>query len=335
MILSVGYGFQGTGRPLGEYHFVSNVLAGNLEAGRATGNRFRGTPLESLHMPLPEDYVIGVDLQRVDFEAEWPFYLNGNWTNQGVWVFYIYALAWKVPLGCWGLLLAALYYLIFKRLSAGWCEESLIWLPDLAILVLVSSQTGLNYFRYAIPLLPFALIGASRCGQLITWQSKWQGTLVVGFVVAAVFSSLSIYPHSLSYFNEAVVGPQNAHRHLVDNNLDWGQDLLYLKEWLGQHPDHGKLQLAYFNFVDPRIVGIDYELPANEPRPGLYAVSVHFVQGGTFLIADGNGKRLTIPLHRYEYFQQFRPIANAGYTIWIYELAAQIDEVRTQQESQK
>jgi hypothetical protein len=48
----------------------------------------------------------------------------------------------------------------------------------------------------------------------------------------SVGSSLWYYPHSLSYFNELVGGPMGGPKHLLDSNIDWGQDLFYLKDWL-------------------------------------------------------------------------------------------------------
>ena len=44
-----------------------------------------------------------------------------------------------------------------------------------------------------------------------------------------IASSLSIYPHSLSYFNELVGGPLNGANHLLGSNVDWGQNLHYLQ----------------------------------------------------------------------------------------------------------
>lgn len=44
-----------------------------------------------------------------------------------------------------------------------------------------------------------------------------------------VMSSLAIYPHSLSYFNESIGGPLNGPKHLLGSSVDWNQDLLYLK----------------------------------------------------------------------------------------------------------
>ncbi len=42
-------------------------------------------------------------------------------------------------------------------------------------------------------------------------------------------SSLWIYPHSLSYFNESIGGPLNGPEHLLGSNVDWGQDAAYVK----------------------------------------------------------------------------------------------------------
>src|SRR5207247_908053 len=72
----------------------------------------------------------------------------------------------------------------------------------------------------------------------------------------SVVSSLCVYPHSLSYFNEFVGGPCNGHLHLLESNVAWGQDLIFLRRWIDQHPEAKPLRLASFGRVDPRILGI-------------------------------------------------------------------------------
>ena len=54
--------------------------------------------------------------------------------------------------------------------------------------------------------------------------------LIAGSLLATVASTLSVYPHQLAYFNEAAGGPENGHKHLLHSNLDWGQDLLLIRE---------------------------------------------------------------------------------------------------------
>ena len=145
-----------------------------------------------------------------------------------------------------------------------------------------------------------------------------------------------MHPHYLSYFNEAAGGPDNGYRHLENSNLDWGQDLLFLKAWLDTHREASSLGLAYYNAVDPQLIGIKYELPplgptaglaeteadpaALGPKPGYFAISANLVVGSPYRVPDGHGDRRPIPLRGYDYFKRFPPIAKAGYSIFIYHI---------------
>jgi hypothetical protein len=154
-------------------------------------------------------------------------------------------------------------------------------------------------------------------------------------LAATAFSTLRVHPHYLSYFNEAAGGPENGGRHLINSNLDWGQDLLFLKRWLDAHPEARPLQLAYFNFVDPRVEGIAFHLPPPGPRgpsrddvtgravgpvPGWFVVSANLVYGMGFPIPDGQGGRAITEQGSYVYFQRFRPVAKAGYSLFVYHI---------------
>ena len=55
------------------------------------------------------------------------------------------------------------------------------------------------------------------------------GGLILASLGWSIISSLSVYPHSLSYFNELVAGPTGGPKHLIHSNVDWGQDLLFLR----------------------------------------------------------------------------------------------------------
>lgn len=54
-------------------------------------------------------------------------------------------------------------------------------------------------------------------------------SLVAGSFCWFLASSLWVYPHSLSYFNESIGGPLNGPEHLLGSSADWGQDLFYFK----------------------------------------------------------------------------------------------------------
>ncbi len=97
--------------------------------------------------------------------------------------------------------------------------------------------------------------------------------------------SLRAYPHYLAYFNE-LVDRRQAYRHLIDSNLDWGQDLPGLKRWLDEHQPRNQSPLpvyyAFYGKMRPDFYGIQgvplregEHLPAelHAPTGGLFCVS--------------------------------------------------------------
>src|SRR6266446_270885 len=104
-------------------------------------------------------------------------------------------------------------------------------------------------------------------------------------------SSLYYTPHSLSYFNEIAGGPENGADHLVDSNLDWGQDLFFLKKWYDAHSQARPFYLVYFGAIDPRWVGIDFILPdsADMLKGHYYAISATMLKGYDYPVPDGRG----------------------------------------------
>lgn len=341
-LTNLGYACSGTGVPLGDYPFVSRLLTG--QSDHEVGNRFRGTWMGAIPVPLPEDVLLGIDVQRIDFEGTRSSYLSGEWRDRGWWYYYLYALAVKEPLGILALMLWGLARTLSRlRVDpARRLDDLMVLAPAVAVLALISSQTGYTqHSRYVIPALPYLMINTGRLlGGRPGLARSWGRWLAWALLIAAAASSLRVYPHSLSYFNEAAGGPIRGHDHLVDSNIDWGQDLLYLRKWLESHPEARPLGLAYFNFyVDPGLTGLAFELPppgpeslaegeapdlsAVGPRPGYYAVSVNFLRGFEFPIADGRGGFREARPCEFTYFRAFRPIARAGYSIYIYHITAE------------
>jgi hypothetical protein len=291
LTIHVGYGFENSFQRLGDFSFVSKAFQ-----GESSSNRFAETIWANLPMPVPANFILGLDSQRHDFESRWPVYLGGKWREGGWWYFYPYAFGVKLPLGTLILLGISLFLAFRTEARAGWREECALLVPGLGLLALVIWQSNIQNLRYALPALPFLFIWASRIASV---GKKPQGRLLAALLVAGLllwnaWSCLAIHPHYLSYFNEIAGGPENGPDHLVDSNQDWGQDLLFLKAWLDEHPEVRPLGLAYFNIFDPGLLGIDYYLPPLapknkstnfRPKPGYYAVSTHFVRGGSFSAA--------------------------------------------------
>ncbi len=335
-VINVGYGFEGAFRRLDDIRFISRALSGHNWQSPVLhgGNRFRHSQLGRLRMPLPENYLRGIDVQRREFERPQWSYLRGQWRNRGWWWYYVYALAIKEPLGIVALVCAASLFatLRFGRLGV---DEAILLAPGIAILVLVSSQTGFNHHaRYVLPTLPFAFVFTSQLASNNTRnplksshpRGRWPMALTAVCIGVAGANSLSVFPHSLSYFNLLAGGPENGHAHLVDSNIDWGQDLLHLQKWLVKHPDVTLEGFAYplDHLVSGSLIGVTAPpppiimradrieiAPSSEeqssavPRPGWYAISVDRIRA-----RDGN--------HRY--FLLLEPEARVGYSINVYQI---------------
>lgn len=85
-------------------------------------------------------------------------------------------------------------------------------------------------------------------------------TAVAIALTANVGSALSTYPHTLSYFNETIGGPLYGAKHLLDANIDWGQDVTFLKEWCAAHPRVTPLYVASAGFAELEASGIESQL---------------------------------------------------------------------------
>lgn len=311
LVVHTIYGFEGTFRPLGRYAFTSLRLGaprlGTLVA--ATGNRFEGTPLGWVPVPLPSLFVEGIDLQWRDMDTPRRCYIAGRWLPEGVWYWYLYGLAVKAPLGHWAFaLLAGVCALGAWReqlRAARLCAPAIA----LAVLVLVSSETNMcEYLRYVLPAAgPFFVWAASsvcRHGPYI--KLRWGAAAAC--IVSSAASVLWYYPHTLAYFNELAGGPMGGPHHLSGQNIAWGQDGFYFEQWLKEHPDARPL---YTYLLGPR-------LPTEPWAQGVREMPQGTLPAGWYAV---NATELFSKSTPYRELRRARQVGRAGYSIYIYYLS--------------
>jgi len=394
LVIDLGYGFEGVGQPLGRFEFASKSLTAPRPPGqfsptspngllnsawRYRVNRFRGTILENLPVPLPRHYVLGFDEQKIETEgvpryffdstlpqddsvkSGYSVYLNGDLRRSGWWYFYLATLAYKVPEGTWLLVgLGALLLATTRRPLAAWGDEFAVLALPVGVLAAMSFLTDICLgLRYILPVFPFAFVATGKVAPWALGLAKTPKRWATGFVVAALGSNIVaaalIHPHYLAYFNQVSGGPDRGSEHLIDSNLDWGQDLVTLGRWLrANHPDR-RVGLAYFGQINPSLLklsgdqaGFDWFLPpalgtvrpmstnssmmigpARRLTPGLYAVSASIVRGLPWRFYDSVS--LVAPELAWQaawaadenvfaYFADFKPIAKIGHSIFVYEV---------------
>lgn len=319
------YLFEGTGRTLGSFDLRSNSLTQEKperqpsEAPRV--NRFRRTLWESFPVPLPEHFVLGFDDQLHDVDSgRFYKYLRGDLRqDDGWWYYYLYCIAVKTPVGTLLILLAASIAIWLRQYRSSLFNEACLLLPPLVFLVTLSSQTGLNsHLRYVLPAYPFAFVWAGRLGR--SSRAVCYGLAVV--IAANFVSVVRVHPHYLAYFNEPAGGPANAIEHLADSNIDWGQGLIPLKEWLAANAPGERIYLAYFGNMDPGILGFEYDVPPTTgPVPGLHAIGANFLAGVPWSVPSGPKARYWMAPEALTYYRRCEPVATPGWSIYVYDLS--------------
>jgi hypothetical protein len=190
-ILNLGYGFDGCCTRLADFDFVSASLNGLQQSG-VVGNRFRESLLGEIPVPFPKQYVLGVDVQKYDFESWGSLsYLRGEWKTGGWWYYYAYCLWVKVPHGVQLLVVLSGLRLIWwrvtdkSRVGQESCGEivncrsnsdtalirlptatqtachqpclhdiTVLFGPSIVLFALASWQATMNeHFRYVLPIL--------------------------------------------------------------------------------------------------------------------------------------------------------------------------------------
>jgi hypothetical protein len=277
-----------------------------------------GLPSASL---LPPAYLRGWVMLQNDLNNPHPVFLNGDWREGGFPQYYAWAFADKLPLGTLGCLLIAIW--ICRRgtdAATNRCRLAclLAFLAFFGPASLSRNQLGI---RYVLPAYPWLILFASQAATLIDIQRRTWMTVGVLLLAASIPLSLRYHPHHLAYFNELAGGPTGAVQRLVDSNVDWGQDLHSLAEYLRSH-DIDNVGLAYFGTVAPSTVGIRYHFPPpRNPVPGRYALSVNLVAGRPATLRDIDGRLYQAGLDDFGYFRYFEPDARIGYSINVYDLS--------------
>lgn len=312
LIWNLGYLFEGTGARLHRFNFQSRALRGL--AGSLSS-------LSWCPVPLPRDYLEGLDHQRLIMEGEHPVFLDLAWRTTGFRSYFLKALAYKLPHATQGLIVLAAIAAGLSAVNRRLLRENLTLILTAALLIGVASFLRMQLgIRYILPALPLLYLFASQVAQWRDWRENRWRTAVVGIACALLPLSLRYHPHHLAYFNEYAGGPIDGRYHLLDSNLDWGQDLRELKSYLDRNR-MGGIGLAYFGMVPPEFEGITYELPpAHTPLPGWYAVSVNFVLGRPHTLRKPGGEWRPVGIGEYSYFSQLEPVDRVGYSMDIYHV---------------
>ena len=205
---------------------------------------------------LPESYLYG--LTDVGFTAEFSHaYLLGKIYPHGVWFYFPVAFVIKTTLGL--LILLALGPLALKwATKRPWRELAFITVPAFVYLAVAMASLMNIGVRHILPAYPFLIILAGWAAAVLIERRRIWAYVVALLVVWNAVSSLRTAPVYLSYSNELWGSSGNTYRYLSDSNVDWGQQLKSVKNYLDGRGSTN-CWFAYFAdvVVDPKYYGVN------------------------------------------------------------------------------
>jgi hypothetical protein len=211
------------------------------------------------HRLLPEAFLYGLAYQAAT-TGKHPNAALGLpvWPGEWRW-YYPFVFAVKTPGTTLCLVALGIVALIWAAARRRWSHrhhtEALFLLLPPALFMASSIASGfVTAYRHLLPVLPFLYVFA---GALPAWLARRTARIVAILVVVGmlVAETLTVRPYYLSFFNVFAGGTQGGLNLLSSDNLDWGQGLVALRDWMAA--EHvAEVNLAYFGTADPAAYGV-------------------------------------------------------------------------------
>jgi hypothetical protein len=282
-------------------------------------------------------YVVGLQRGLYHSGTGHMAYLNGAYSEDGWWYYFLYAYLVKTPIGTL-LLVAWTLAALLRGRRLRMKEEMFLWIP-IAGVVAITSLWKVNIgLRHILPIYPFLYVAAGRILMPRAEADPGRAGRPAAVLTAAclawnVVAAAGIAPHHLAYFNEIVGGPRNGHLHLLDSNLDWGQSAKALRRYAEQE-NLPVIYCAFSGNSDPWYYGLRYQytpgsgnldnaktrpvrVPADAPRE-VVAISAMVLHSVHFLDETDKGSVASHDL--YEPFRSQTPVATPGYSFLVYDI---------------
>lgn len=276
ILILVSYKFEGVGKPIAssireDVHLDKALF--NVES-YIESNLIAGFVLEKVPSPLPYYYIRGIATNFYYLGGGRAFVYGGE--PRSVWFFFIFSFLMKTPIALLVMLIISIVF--YFKIKGKLVDELFLILPFLIhhlVFLFISKQFG---YRYILQSVPFIFVFTSRIVLLKFNKDKvFRGILVI-LGLWYVISSVSIHPHYLSYTNE-IIGPENIYKYYVESNVDWGQDLFYLRDYLNEKGIENPVinYYGFQTFIGEPILdyyNIDYIELQCGPQEGFIVISV-------------------------------------------------------------
>jgi len=263
--------------------------------------------------PFPSaSYMSGLLFQLIHArDGQWA-YLAGQISHSGWWYYFPVALLVKLTIAT--LILAGVG--IFRSVRAAprgptapvFSSWVLLTVAGGIFVSALPSRLDLGV-RYVLPLIAVMTVLAGGAASIA--RKRFGAFLVAGFLIWHIFSVGRNFPHWIPYANESIGGPAKLDRVLIDSNLDWGQDIPLVAEYMRTH-EIDEYDFQSFSTAPAEPYGAYERAIPTDDQPE----AVRKYRG---VVAIGKSA-LWYPTMKYEWLRRLIPDAVLGHSVNVYDL---------------
>lgn len=280
--------------------------------------------------PLPLPAAAHIEIYRslqTHYQLGHPSFLMGQNAEHGWWFYFPVAFLLKTPLPVLILLLGTLVLggvRLARSRGSEWRAALLRWgplalYPLLYVASSLFSSVNIGY-RHLLPLLPLLYVAIASLAVPV-WERRYDlfPAVLMALLGWHAVGTVRVAPDYLAYFNVLAEGPTGGYRYLVDSNLDWGQNLWQLRDWMDVN-EVERVYYAHYTPARPAVYGIEADfLPPDpravafaplDPEPGVYAIGATVLQGP-----------YAPDVNTYAWFRTHEPVARLGHALFVYRVA--------------
>ncbi|MBP9822140.1 MAG: glycosyltransferase family 39 protein [Candidatus Pacebacteria bacterium] len=278
-------------------------------------------------------YVLGLAMVFQRAEGGNRTYFMGQLSSSSFKSYFPIVFSLKEPIPLLILILLAIWFgfKTWRSRHLSLREKTKEHLPEFIMLLWIliymaaSINANLNIgIRHLMPIYGFIFIlVAGQIESAMNRESikKWFTIFVSIMCLWYVGEFTSVYPYYLTYFNEFAGGPSGGHKYVVDSNLDWGQDLWRLGDFVKEN-NIQKIYTDYFGWADANFyLGNAYVWM----NGGKYTSKESFIkenpQGGWLAISATFYQESSVtPDKPYDWLTQYSPVKVIGNSIFVWHI---------------
>ncbi len=262
------------------------------------------------------NYYSGFQHINADFDLSQPSFLWGEHSTAGFWYYYLLAQWWKTPIPALILFGAALATIDVRGTAAR--RDWLFVLLPIGVFHLAAMFYRPNIgVRHILPVFPFVFLATGAVVQRAL-VAGWRSQLAIGVLAFWYLAgTLHARPHFLAYFNELAGGPDNGIDYLIDSNLEWGQDIHGLRD--------------YIDRIQPAAVRAAVFSPLPLEEQGVVAAPIKLrdlvwpEEDVTYFVGPYHLQRRSFggenPALRFRWLERYVPIDKIGWSIFVYRIS--------------